>query len=560
MGTIDNSSSDLLKLSKRALDLVFEPVWTQAMNRDIQDFTAVPGALKGVGFYCNTFPTLRMLMPSMTLTDRLPAEGCQYAFLWGNGHHAMNASAVGVALESNVPMIICEGGWLLSADTWANSKAPDRYRYGCSMVMDSRGSYYDATRVSTVEMMLNDPSLTVSASERDNARRIMRRIVENKLSKYNHQPVFVPEIGRPGRRKVLVVDQSYGDYAIRKGWADETTFEKMLKAAIDENPEADVLVKTHPDTMTGTRRGYYDRLVDHDNVYRVTMPINPYSLLELVDKVYVCSTQFGFEALMAGKEVHVFGMPFYAGWGVTVDDQRNPRRTNRRTLEEIFHIFYLRYTHWVNPDTGRPCSIDESIDWLLGIRDEYSEYRKKHADEKPATSDDRSTKVANWLKLKAAEAAKADLWTRLKEAEKSKGELWTRLKDVERLKDESWQKFQAAEAAKGELWQRLQTAEAAKAEQWQRLQAAEVAKGELWQRLQEADGVKAEQWQRLQAAEAAKGELWQKLQAAEAAKGELWQKLQAAEAAKTELYGRLQKKEARRLELERVLEQVAKVI
>lgn len=89
----------------------------------------------------------------------------------------------------------------------------------------------------------------------------------------------------------------------------------MLDAAIKENPDADILVKTHPDAMTGVRNGYYDNLKEQGNIFRVTMPINPYALMEVVDKVYVCSTQFGFEALMAGKEVHVFGMPFYAVGG-----------------------------------------------------------------------------------------------------------------------------------------------------------------------------------------------------------------------------------------------------
>ena len=82
---------------------------------------------------------------------------------------------------------------------------------------------------------------------------------------------------------------------------------------------------------------------------------------------------------MAGKEVHVFGMPFYAGWGMTIDAQKNPRRTNKRTLEEVFYIFYLLYTHWSNPETGKACAIDESIDYLIRLRDEYREFMKGSA-------------------------------------------------------------------------------------------------------------------------------------------------------------------------------------
>ena len=356
-----------------ALDVMFETVWEAVMARSIQDFTPDPSTMTGNGIYKEKYSALPAIVSSVALSDSVeePEKGLQYAFLWGNGHYPANACVLGAALKYGARMIICEDGWLRSADTWANMKAAPRYRNGCSLILESRGCYYDATRVSTVEMMLNDRNLVVSEEERAEARRLIRRIVDNKLSKYNHQPIYTPDVGRPGKRKVLVVDQSYGDFAIRKGWANDSTFANMLKAAIDENPDADVLVKTHPDTMTGTRKGYYDNLREHGNVFRVTVPINPYSLMEVVDKVYVCSTQFGFEALMAGKEVHVFGMPFYAGWGLTVDAQKNPRRTNTRTLEEVFHIFYLRYTHWMNPETGKCCGIDDCIDYLLRLRDEY---------------------------------------------------------------------------------------------------------------------------------------------------------------------------------------------
>jgi capsular polysaccharide export protein len=41
------------------------------------------------------------------------------------------------------------------------------------------------------------------------------------------------------------------------------------------------------------------------------------------------------------KEVVVFGMPFYAGWGLTDGKQVLQRRTNKRMLEEIFCITYI---------------------------------------------------------------------------------------------------------------------------------------------------------------------------------------------------------------------------
>jgi len=356
--------------------VLFDVARTAVLDRQCASGAGFCG-FEGDGVYRMPYPVVPAVLPGMRFARDAASLGgrADFCFLWGNTPHDNNASVLADAIRTGATAVVCEDGWLRSADTWANRAAPPRYRHGCSVVFDAIGCYCDATRESTVERMLNDPGLVVTEDERREARRLIDRIVGEKLTKYNHQPLEVPSIGRPGRRKVLVVDQSYGDFAIKKGWADDSTFERMLADAIRDNPDADVIVKTHPDTMTGRRKGYYDSLKEHDNVFRATMPVNPYSLMELVDKVYVCSTQFGFEALMAGKEVHVYGMPFYAGWGLTHDRQKNPRRTRTRTLEEVFYIFYILYTRWYNPDTGKPCTIDEAIGWLLKVRDEWRDMR-----------------------------------------------------------------------------------------------------------------------------------------------------------------------------------------
>lgn len=87
--------------------------------------------------------------------------------------------------------------------------------------------------------------------------------------------------------------------------------------------------------------------------------------------LYVCTTQLGMEALICGKEVHTFGIPFYSGWGLTIDYQDCERRTNKRSIEELFYIAYIMYSHYVNPDKKSGCEIEEAMDYLLRLRDEY---------------------------------------------------------------------------------------------------------------------------------------------------------------------------------------------
>ncbi len=337
---------------------------------------AFTDALKGLGVYGYKYEVVKRVLPNVNFREG-PVASPDFCFFWGFGRSWSNVVSALTCASTGCLPVLCEDGFLRSADTWANKHTPPEYRQGCSVVFDTRGFYFDATRTSTVELMLNDRKLVITDEQRAEARRLIDRIVSAKLTKYNHQPIFTPQVGRPDRRKVLVIDQSYGDFAIRKGWGSDKTFADMLEDAKRDNPDCDILVKTHPDTMTGSVQGYYDRVREEGNVFRVTMPINPYSLMEVVDKVYVCSTQLGFEALMAGKEVHVYGMPFYAGWGLTHDAQHKTLRTNKRSLEEVFYIFYVLYTHWVDVKVGKPCSLDVAIDNLIRIRAEYSALRKR---------------------------------------------------------------------------------------------------------------------------------------------------------------------------------------
>lgn len=294
----------------------------------------------------------------------------QYIFLWGIGYNKFADKALQLAITLNLPVYIVEDGFLKSADTWCNWSADKKYRNGVSFTIDSKGVYFDATRATDLENLLNDKNLILTQEQLNRARTCIDLIVKNHLTKYNHQPIFTPEIGK-NVKKVLVVDQSYGDFSILKGLANEETFNQMLEAAIKENPDADIIVKTHPDTLAGGRSGYFSHLQPHDNIYLQSEPINPISLLQYVDKVYVVSTQLGFEALLCNKEVHVFGMPFYAGWGVTHDRQKCIRRTNKRSVEELFYITYILYSFWVNPEKKQQCEIEDAMEYLLKLRKEY---------------------------------------------------------------------------------------------------------------------------------------------------------------------------------------------
>jgi capsular polysaccharide export protein len=139
----------------------------------------------------------------------------------------------------------------------------------------------------------------------------------------------------------------------------------MLEAARSEHPEAEIVVKTHPDVISGKKRGHLTDLAARGRVRLLTEPCNPAALLDEVDRVYVMTSLLGFEALMADKPVTCFGVPFYAGWGLTDDRGSIPGRRGRpRSLEELFAAAYLLYARYVDPETGERCEAERVIEHL----------------------------------------------------------------------------------------------------------------------------------------------------------------------------------------------------
>jgi len=301
--------------------------------------------------------------------------------LWGNLYsqsktaHAILANAV---MRGKIVYIL-EDGFFKSATTWADIGEPIEFRTGISFTIDDLTCYYDSLYPSRLELKLNSECI-LSQEEFLRAKKTINFIVENKLTKYNHQPIVKPYSGRRVVKKVLVIDQSYNDFSIIRCRANDHTFKRMLSAAMSENPDADIIVKTHPDTISNSseRSGYYVHLKESGRLITQREAINPICLLQEMDKVYVCSSQMGFEALMCGCDVVTFGMPFYAGWGQT--DDRHPgfltpemveRRNKQRSIKEIFYYAYIWYSHYVNPDSQAVCEIEEALQYLLKIRNRF---------------------------------------------------------------------------------------------------------------------------------------------------------------------------------------------
>jgi capsular polysaccharide export protein len=79
------------------------------------------------------------------------------------------------------------------------------------------------------------------------------------------------------------------------------------------------------------------------------------TILAEIDEVHVLTSLTGFEALLRGLKVVVYGRPFYAGWGLT-EDVTAIDRGRRLSLEELVAGALILYPRYLDPVTRLPCA------------------------------------------------------------------------------------------------------------------------------------------------------------------------------------------------------------
>jgi capsular polysaccharide export protein len=310
-----------------------------------------------LGTFSSGISRLRLLSGALDtkirhIPHRLKNSAVDGIIGWGLKENTQKAYRY--AANNNLPYLTLEDGFIRSIGLGVSGAEPFGF------IVDKTGIYYDGTRPSDLETLIKSNTNV----ECGRVRTLIQRIIADKITKYNYvwDSAILPDSQRP---KILLIDQTYGDLSVGYGLADESSFRRMLDTAKTNYPDGIFFVKTHPDVIAGQKKGY---LTDHlpDDVRHIGEDCNPIELLLQVDHVFTVTSQMGFEALLVGKKVSCFGMPFYAGWGLTEDYVECPRRGINRSLEDVFDAAYLRYTRYVDPFTERSCELERIIDIIAG--------------------------------------------------------------------------------------------------------------------------------------------------------------------------------------------------
>jgi len=317
--------------------------------------------------YC---PQARFTFLPLYLTDKvftrkwataIEASPNPALLVWGLN---VPPAALAFARKNSIPLYFIEDGFIRSLVPNASHSAP------FSLTIDSRTPYFDSRVASDLECLLSSYDFAGDTALMDRARDGIRSLLASRLSKYNAGNTridgYVPV--QKDRRRILVIGQVEDDASIRFGCERPVTNNDVVRIAAAENPGCEILYRPHPDVLNGIRK----RLSDPAEVAHlcriVTDPLPLPELLETVDHVYTITSLGGFEALLRDIPVTVMGCPFYAGWGLTDDRQKNPRRGRKLRLEELFAGAYLLYPRYFNPVTGEEIGFEDCLKLATGWR------------------------------------------------------------------------------------------------------------------------------------------------------------------------------------------------
>ncbi|WHN18040.1 capsular polysaccharide biosynthesis protein [Campylobacter jejuni] len=280
---------------------------------------------------------------------------------FGWGRKKSGLKAMNLAKKYKAKFILLEDGFIRSLNLGVENSP------SFSMVKDDIGIYYDATMPSKLENLLN--TYEIKDEEIKQAKKAIELIKKYKISKYNNNLDIPDNYFQKEEKRVLIIIQTANDTSLEFGLAKDFKTLDMIKDAIKENPDSKIYIKIHPDVLIGKKQSDLDINSLPKECILITENFNPIALLEFFDKVYTKTSGMGFEALMQECECICYGMPFYAGWGLTKDKLECKRRMQKRSLEEVFYAAYILYAEYFNPYLNQKSNIFDTIQTLAKYKD-----------------------------------------------------------------------------------------------------------------------------------------------------------------------------------------------
>ncbi len=247
-------------------------------------------------------------------------------------------------------------------DGFVHSFGIKKKKIPLALCYDNKGIYYDCKSKNDLKEFFKDK---LSKKDAFRAKNILKLWKEYSISKYNFPSFIEP----PSTPYILLIDQIYGDLSLAYGDADDKSFERMIEFAANNWPDHKIVIKIHPDVINHKKKGCIDSSYYLQKNVIVIGDIGQINrLIEKSTAVCVVTSQVGFEALIYGKDVHVFGRPFYSGLGLTIDHKKNYQNFEI-TLEQLIFSSLVKYQICIDPRTKKNCEIEEIMKYIYHSRE-----------------------------------------------------------------------------------------------------------------------------------------------------------------------------------------------
>ena len=275
-----------------------------------------------------------------------------YKYVWGMKKSGERIRKNKLLLDRN-KIIFIEDGFIHS---YGNKKS----KIPLSICYDNNGIYYKYDSSSRLYKLINEK---LNNDNLLRARKIISLWKQFSISKYNYSNFIDP----PSEKYILLIDQTYGDLSIYYGGANRNSFSKMFNFAHKNWPDHKIVIKVHPDVISTKKRGYFSKdIFSKKNVIVICELGQINNLIRFCSAVCVVTSQVGFESLIYGKEVHVFGRPFYSGLGLTIDHQicNNHDKNQSISIEQLIYASLVKYQYYLDPRSNEICEIENIMKFI----------------------------------------------------------------------------------------------------------------------------------------------------------------------------------------------------
>lgn len=158
------------------------------------------------------------------------------------------------------------------------------------------------------------------------------------------------------------------DASLQLGMASHDSDTELLRAVRRARPDAFIVYKQHPDLLAEPFMHPGRSRPPHDIADLVVGNVDLNGLLHAAAEVHAATSQIGFEALLRERSVWCYGLPFYAGWGLTNDAVVSLRRKRTLSLDALVAGTLILYPHYWSNIADLPCEVEDVIAELYRAR------------------------------------------------------------------------------------------------------------------------------------------------------------------------------------------------